>query len=376
MKFKLFSKNKDRYTLYSLLNRKWAYISYIPEVYYHQKDKAYMHTHQNKREALIIGRIFHSLGYNVKVACFNAPTECDDRKYEIIFGLEPNFVTMSKKNPQALKIYYATGAYWKHQNSMIKSRTDLFNKKHEAHLPYIRLVDAHDSCETADVIFQIGSSFTIRTYPPKLQHKIKLINQSSNFSQACDLQYKLQAVSRKDFLWFGSSGSVLKGMDLVLEYFLSHPQYNLHIIGPTDDGFIDHYKQQIENCSNITLYGFLDTNSQLFMDLAYLCSFNIFPSGSEGCPGSVISMMQMGVIPITSQWGAVEQIEDYGYLLTDLSVEAIDNGIKWATTLPQEEFHKLIKENISYSTHTWNLKQFENEFSTALKECIKLKTNK
>ncbi len=54
MKFNLFKKNKDQYTLYSLLNRKWAYISYIPEVYYHKKDKVYMRTHQNKREALII----------------------------------------------------------------------------------------------------------------------------------------------------------------------------------------------------------------------------------------------------------------------------------------------------------------------------------
>ena len=64
MKFNLFKKNKDQYTLYSLLNRKWAYISYIPEVYYHKKDKVYMRTHQNKREALIIGKIFYSLGYN------------------------------------------------------------------------------------------------------------------------------------------------------------------------------------------------------------------------------------------------------------------------------------------------------------------------
>ena len=61
MKFNLFKKNKDQYTLYSLLNRKWAYISYIPEVYYHKKDKVYMRTHQNKREALIIGEIFYSL---------------------------------------------------------------------------------------------------------------------------------------------------------------------------------------------------------------------------------------------------------------------------------------------------------------------------
>ena len=333
-----------------------------------------MLSHQNKREALIIGKIFHSLGYNVKVALFNAPEECDNRKYEIIFGLEPNFVTMSQNNPKALKIYYATGAYWKHQRTMVINRTNLFNKEHRTSLSYSRLVDAHNSCEIADKIFQIGSSFTIQTYPLKLQNKIKIINQSSNFIQECNLEHKLQNVSMKDFLWFGSSGSILKGLDLVLEYFINHPQYNLHVIGPIDDGFIDYYQTIIAKCPNITLHGFLNTTSEEFMHLAYLCSFNIFPSGSEGgCPGSVITLMQMGVIPITSQWGAMDKIEHYGYLLSELTIEAIDKAIKWTISLPQDKFHKMIEENISYSKQTWNLERFENEFRSILKETIKTK---
>ena len=63
--------------------------------------------------------------------------------------------------------------------------------KYGIHLPYSRLVDAHNSCEISDVIFQIGSSFTIQTYPSKLQNKINIINQSSNFVQECDLKHKL-----------------------------------------------------------------------------------------------------------------------------------------------------------------------------------------
>ncbi len=34
MAFELFTKNKNHHILHSLLNRKWTYISYIPEVYY------------------------------------------------------------------------------------------------------------------------------------------------------------------------------------------------------------------------------------------------------------------------------------------------------------------------------------------------------
>lgn len=37
MAFELFTKNKNHHILHSLLNRKWTYISYIPEVYYKRK---------------------------------------------------------------------------------------------------------------------------------------------------------------------------------------------------------------------------------------------------------------------------------------------------------------------------------------------------
>lgn len=369
MKCKLFKKNEKHHYLFSLFNRKWAYISYIPEVYY-IKDKALLLTHQNRREALKIGQIFYSMGYNVKIALFNAHEECDNRHYDIIFGLEPNFVTMSQRNPQALKIYYATGAYWEHQYTMVKSRTDAFNKSHQANLSYSRLVEAHNSCTIADAIFQIGSSYTIKTYPKELQDKIRIINQSSNFTLQCDLEHKKQTVSTNDFLWFGSSGSILKGLDLVLDYFINHTQYKLHIVGPVDNDFMNFYQELTSGCPNIAFYGFMDTRSEEFMNLAYRCSFNIFPSASEGCPGSVITLMQMGVIPIVYKWGAIDNIEQCGYLLPELTVEAIDKAIEWGVNLPRNVLHQLIEDNISYSKATWNLEKFGNEFRSLLQKAI------
>lgn len=362
---------EHHYILRSIWNTKWVYISYIPEIYYKKKDNDYMLFHQNRREALVIGKIFFALGYNVKVALYNAIEECDNRQYDIIFGLEPNFITMSKKNSQALKIYYATGAYWEHQYNMVKNRTDQFNIEHKTHLPYSRLVYEHNSCNIANVIFQIGSIFTLQTYPKHLQDKIKIIHQSSNFIRQCDLKWKLNKMSRTDFIWFGSSGSILKGLDLVLDYFISHPQYSLHVVGPIDAEFMEYYQRQLEKHENIFFYGFLSTDSEQFMKLAYQCAFNIFPSASEGgCPGSVITLMQMGVIPILSQWAALDNIEQYGYLLPTLSIDAIDKAIQWAAQLPIEKIHKLVENNILYSKRTWNLELFEKEFSSTLQETI------
>ncbi|NDO61714.1 glycosyltransferase [Bacteroides caecimuris] len=370
MAFELFTKNKNHHILYSLLNRKWAYISYIPEVYYKKKDLHYMLSHQNKREALIIGEIFHRLGYNVKVALFNDSKECDDRKYDIIFGLEPNFITMCKKNPKALKIYYATGAYWEHQIASVITQTDLFNKTHNTHLQYSRLVKPHNSCEIADTIFQIGSSFTIKTYPQKLQQKIKIINQSSNFTGLCNLEKKLETTSNTEFIWFGSDGSILKGLDIVIEYFMQNTQLKLHIVGPIDPDFKDYFQPRTKKYTNIIWYGFLHTYSEEFMNIAYKASFNIFPSGSEGCPGSVITLMQMGVIPIVSPCAAFDKIEEYGYLLPNLSIKAIDKAMQWSRALSPTQTQELIIKNISYSKQKWNIQQFEYEFHNLLKSEI------
>lgn len=365
-----FFKRKNHHILYSLFNRKWAYVSYIPEVYHKKKDMQYMLSHQNKREAILIGDIFYKLGYNVKVALFNDPKECDDRKYDIIFGLEPNFITMCKKNPKALKIYYATGAYWKHQISSVISRTDLFNKTHNTNLKYSRLVEPHNSCEIADTIFQIGSSFTINSYPQDQQKKIKIINQSSNFAGQCNLEKKISTFSTTEFIWFGSDGSILKGLDIVIEYFMQNRQFKLNIVGPIDPDFKNYFQPIIKNFPNIIFHGYLNTSSEEFINIAYKSTFNIFPSGSEGCPGSVVTLMQMGVIPIVSPWAAFDKIEEYGYLLPYSSIEEIDKAIQWSKSLSINQIQKLIIKNISYSKQKWNIEQFGNEFQNLLKEEI------
>lgn len=369
----IFKRNKNCHTLFSFKNKKWAYISYIAEVYYRKNDISYMNGHQNKKEALAIGKIFHKLNYNVTIADFNRPKECKKRKYDIIFGLEPNFESMCRKNPNALKIYYATGAFWKHQSNMVQKRTDLFNKEHRTNLAYSRMVSPHDSCQIADYIIQIGSSFTISTYPTELQNKIRTVNQSCNFYGRYEQTLKKQFISQKDFMWFGSSGSILKGLDLVIEYFMKHPEYNLHVVGPLDEDFEIYYRERIKKHENIILYGFLDTSSEKFLEVAYKSCANIFPSASEGgCPGSVITLMKAGVIPIVSKWAAFNEINEYGYLLKDLSIEEIGKSIRWVSQQTVQDVLLLSQRCVEYSTSTFNLERFEQEFRSELIRNIKL----
>ena len=78
----------------------------------------------------------------------------------------------------------------------------------------------------------------------------------------------------------------------------------------------------------------------------------------------------MGVIPIVSPCAAFDKIEEYGYLLPNLSIKAIDKAMQWSRALSPTQTQELIIKNISYSKQKWNIQQFEYELHNLLKSEI------
>lgn len=210
-------------------------------MYYKKRNSSWFDKHQNRREALVIGEVFKRLGYNYVMATYDRPIECDHEVYDVIFGEGPCFSIMAKRNPSALKIYYATTAYPEYQNRMVKERTDAFNQKHHTQLLYSRMSPSVLYDLPIDAILQIGSSVTIQTYPMEWRDKVSLINQSSNILHHVNIKEKMSLYDRTHFVWMGSSGSILKGLDLVLDFFLCHPELHLHVIGKMDPDFEAYY---------------------------------------------------------------------------------------------------------------------------------------
>jgi len=132
MIFKIFKKiikkiNPEKQIFVSRIanSEKWVCVSYIADPFYHKGNKEYMSRHQNKKESLLIVDVFNELGYNVFVINHKyKKLPPSNINFDIIFGIEPNFEKLCVKYPFAWKIYYATGAYFEHQNSAIKKRTD------------------------------------------------------------------------------------------------------------------------------------------------------------------------------------------------------------------------------------------------------------
>ncbi len=360
LKYKL-GKNKCL-TIRKKGNKKWAYISYIPEALL-RSDPSFLNMHQNRREMKVIAECFLENGYNIDVQ-FYETTQIPKRKYDIVFGLEPAFTECAKKNPEATKIYYGTGAYFKYANSEVVNRTNEFNEKHNMNVVPRRLAPEDECIEICDRILQIGTVNTIDTYPPHFKPKITLINQSSNFlidSPKLDNKY-----NRRKFLWLGSGGSILKGADLVIESFLQHPELEIDLIGPIEPEVIDAYSSSLETAGNIRLHGFVDVNSRHFFEIVSGTTFIIFPSVTEGVPGSVVVAQKLGLIPILSKVASPKEISELGYMLDDISTVSIEKALAWSQNLASSDVSGLQSKNKQFSKR-FSLDNFRNEFNYFLK---------
>ncbi|MFK2291903.1 glycosyltransferase [Bacteroides fragilis] len=128
----------------------------------------------------------------------------------------------------------------------------------------------------------------------------------------------------------------------------------------------------MNNSNHIHVYGFLDVNSEQFVQIAKHVTFYLFPSASEGgAPGSVIAAMKCGIIPIVSKYASFDEIEELGYRLDDFSIRSIEDAVKWSESLCEQQVERLIKANFDYAQKKWNINVFSKEFEYLLKEKIK-----
>lgn len=339
--------------------------SYINDGFILSKNSKKLLTHGNKIESIIIKEVFNELGFNFISIRYNKKINLKkykDMNPKIIFGIEPNFEKLCEEFPNAIKIYYATGAYVDHQNSMVIKRTDEVNAKKNSNIPYYRTVKENKAARIADYIIQIGSKYTIETYPEELRKKILLIRQSSFEFLNLEIDKKKNIFSTKDYLWFGSNGSILKGLDLVIEYFKKNEDLNLHIIGPLDKEFEDVYRNELYKSRNIKYHGYIPIYDSRLIEITNKCTFILYPSASEGgVPGSVLNMMRLGLIPIVSKYASFNEIKEIGFLLDDLSIESISKTIKLTQSLSKDDIINNSRKSYEYVNDNHNLMEFEND---------------
>lgn len=348
---------------------KRAFVSYLTSPFSQDTRFESMVAHQNGRESLELASVLSDLGYRSTVVAYDKPCELPEKPQDLVFGFYEPFRKVAEANPGALKVFYGTGTYWRFQNDKVLQRTAELNARRGSRLPLKRLVEDSDTAlGLADAIMQIGSASTISTYPAALQPKVRLIRQSS-----CEILYgsvldKDYEQGRKRFLWFGSAGAVLKGLDLVLETFARCPSLELHVVGAPESEFVREFRRELFGTKNITFWGWLPLSSHRLLETAKRCAFVILPSAAEGVPGSVLNMMRLGLVPVVSDIAACDCMRDYGFVVPTecLTLSGIQGLVECAAATSAFELRARARSGQAFVMDNFSISTFRHDVMRVL----------
>jgi len=195
--------------------------------------------------------------------------------------------------------------------------------------------------KNANAIVMIGNKVIADSWKNGFTKDIYLINNYC-FSDIAISPHIISTTTKNNFLYFASSGNVLKGLDWLLEIFPRHPELHLTICGDflKEDDFLKCYSKELFATRNINPIGWVNLFSNSYKKIIANNTFIIHPSCAEGQPGSVLQCMQAGLIPIVTKNCGIDT-EDFGFTLNEDSLEELEKLIKRVTNLSILELQEL-----------------------------------
>ncbi|MDW5549188.1 glycosyltransferase [Methanosarcina sp.] len=360
-----YKKNKKITNFFEQTFKKNVLISYtiFPFV-----SKKIMHT--NFQESHIIAKVFNELGYCVDIVHYTNNKSIDYSKYDIVFGFGEPFENSYTSEKKLKRVYYATGAHVCYQNHAEIKRVKEVNKKHGSNILPKRLVPWNWSMSTcmSDAIIVVGNEWTKSTYVGYCDLNVYTINATAFINTKTKFINREIEVAKKNYLWFGSSGLILKGLDLCLEYFSHRKDMFLHVCGPVEKDFFEVFSEML-NQKNIHFHGYIDVQSDKFVEIVSQCLFAIMPTCSEGQSTALLTAMGGGLIPISSLYSGVD-VGKFGFLIDSLDIKDIEKTIDKISLESNETLELLSAKSQQYIFSNHQVRNFEINLKQLIEKII------
>lgn len=337
-------------------------LSYITRPFKVEQKGLDFYSHTNMWECQQIAKTWVKYGYNVDVIDWDNKSFLPKKEYSVFIDIHSNMERLAPiLGGDCKKILHITGAHWKFQNSAEMKRLSELKSRRGVQLKPRRQVPPSLGIEYADCATILGNEFTQGTfeysgkplYPIPLSTTVQFPYYEKNFDKI-----------KKNYLWFGSSGMVHKGLDIVLDAFNELPDYHLTVCGPVnrEADFEKLYFRELYQSKNIRTFGFTDVRSDLFLDIIKNTNALIYPSCSEGGGGSVITCLHAGLIPIVSYESSVD-VDDFGIILQNSSVDEVVESIKILSQKPDEELRRMSKSAWLYARAHHTQEKFAESYN-------------
>ena len=175
--------------------------------------------------------------------------------------------------------------------------------------------------------------------------------------------------SRNKFIWLNSHGALLKGLDIVIDLFLTLNDSELYVCGNLnrDILFYDYYQKKVNNSRNIFFLNWVDTNSSEFKGIVDKCAFVIGSSFSEGGGGSILNLMAMGLIPIITDSVSIDLPEKTGFYFDQNDIKSFFNVLDVIRCCGDDQLASMSKNSYQFIIDNHLLEHFKDSFRNFLR---------
>lgn len=211
-----------------------ALISYIGGQFIKDNGKNIPVTHTHYLESYLIAKAIADLGYCVDIIDYRSKRFIPKKNYKLFVGVRTNFERISNYlSNKCLKIVHLDTSHWLHNNTAEYQRCLSLKKRRGEVIKSFKTVEPNWAIEKSDSATLLGNEYTEKTYKYSGKTIYKLpVPTCIEFSWNNNKSY---VDNRRNYLWFGSSGLVHKGLDIVLETFEQLPEYHIYVCGPVNE---------------------------------------------------------------------------------------------------------------------------------------------
>lgn len=341
--------------------QKRVLISYMDYVYV-GKELADATQHSNRYEFCQIIHYFLKHNYVLDICACNDADIIDYAKkqdYDVIFGLGQVFRTVALQS-KAYKILYMTENPYDISHQREQERIQYFYERHKMRTKMVRTgVFYHkDDEKLADAVICMGDE----KYFFGLNVDVKRVWPTA-IANPYDISFDDRDI--KNFLVLGTDGFIHKGIDLLVEIFSIHKDWNLYLCGYNIAKTLKKLKysslpENIHDC------GYIDVTGKHFVELAQKCTYLLSASCSEGLSTAVLTAMYHGLLPVIMKGNGMDDLEEYCLYFDGYRLEDIENAVKKATFRSQEECKVQAAKIMKYARDRFTIERFTDTIEREL----------
>lgn len=346
-------------------NQKHILLSYSSCIYNYNYPSRLMHSNSIEITEIINLLISYDFCIDIIDCDFKScRTFLSNRHYDYILGFGYPYYEAHILNPHAKCILFLTENF----PSYVKIKSDerykyYYERNHKRGKGVVRDASLFkdEYLFFSDFLIKIGNKST------KLENcKQFCISPSGLRNPNYTINIKDYNTTKHKFVWFGSSGAIHKGLDLLIDVFKMDLSMELYIYGlnPKDEYLLNKITPNIHNCGKINV-----EDDEFIEQVVNRNSFVVLPSCSEAQSTGVITCMLHGLIPIVSEECQFPNFS-FGIQLHGFSVEYLHNKLCEATNLDNQKLKSMSYASYFYANNNYSIFSYRERLKNVFAEIL------